>query len=275
MLNYLYAILEAEARIALLAVGCDPGIGIQHADQRSRDSMACDVMEPLRPEVDDFLLGMLGQRTFKYSDFFETREGNCRLMPSIAQELASTAERWTKLLGPIVENVAQTLYAQGEKSRTLNRWASPASKPHRSRPGNQQTLPTPLTEQKRKQGRQRLYTESLLSMTEAGGRQRLEAESPRNTARGENVAVEPVPADPEQLLVRILAGQAPITRVTFLQTFVPALRDIPAEDIAAAVGLSVKTCSKIRAGRGTPRRTHWEAFRRLLVNRCGVQPTRP
>jgi CRISPR-associated protein Cas1 len=38
MLNYLYAMLEAEARIALLAVGCDPGLGIQHADQGSRDT---------------------------------------------------------------------------------------------------------------------------------------------------------------------------------------------------------------------------------------------
>jgi CRISPR-associated endonuclease Cas1 len=274
MLNYLYAILEAEARIALLAVGCDPGVGIQHADQRSRDSMACDVMEPLRPEVDAFLLGMLGQRMFKRGDFFETREGNCRLMPSIAQELASTAEHWAKLLGPIVENVAQTLYAQGEKSRTLNRWAAPASKLRRSQLRDQQALPTPLTEQKRKQGRQRLYTQSPLSMTEDGDRQLVpDAQSPREAARSESVAVEPMPADPEQLFIRMLVGQVPITRSTFLQAFVPALRDIPAEDIAAGVGLSVKYCSKIRAGRGTPRRSHWEAFRRLLAKRHGVLPT--
>lgn len=43
LLNYLYAILESEARLALLGVGCDPGVGIQHADQKAHDSMACDV----------------------------------------------------------------------------------------------------------------------------------------------------------------------------------------------------------------------------------------
>ena len=38
ILNYLYAVLEAESRIALLAIGLDPGIGILHTDQRARDS---------------------------------------------------------------------------------------------------------------------------------------------------------------------------------------------------------------------------------------------
>lgn len=32
MLNYVYAILETEARLALLAVGCDPGLGLMHVD---------------------------------------------------------------------------------------------------------------------------------------------------------------------------------------------------------------------------------------------------
>jgi hypothetical protein len=44
ILNYLYAILEAECRIACLAVGLDPGLGVLYADQRNRDSMALDLM---------------------------------------------------------------------------------------------------------------------------------------------------------------------------------------------------------------------------------------
>jgi CRISPR-associated endonuclease Cas1 len=81
ILNYLYAIAEAEARIAALAVGCDPGLGIMHADLRSRDSLACDLMEPVRPVVDAWALDLLESRTFRRSDFFETREGVCRIMP--------------------------------------------------------------------------------------------------------------------------------------------------------------------------------------------------
>jgi CRISPR associated protein Cas1 len=50
ILNYLYAILEAEARIAALRMGLDPGLGFLHADQTARDSLACDLMEPVRLE---------------------------------------------------------------------------------------------------------------------------------------------------------------------------------------------------------------------------------
>ena len=52
ILNYLYALLEAETRIAILTMGMDPGLGIMHKDQLSRDSLVCDLMEAARPDVD-------------------------------------------------------------------------------------------------------------------------------------------------------------------------------------------------------------------------------
>nr|MDP2577561.1 CRISPR-associated endonuclease Cas1 [Candidatus Palauibacterales bacterium] len=94
MLNYLYAILEAESRIAALAVGCDPGLGILHADQQVRDSLACDLMEPVRPLVDRYLIELLQARTFRRTDFFETRKGVCRVLPPVTHLLAETAELW-------------------------------------------------------------------------------------------------------------------------------------------------------------------------------------
>ena len=59
MLNCLYALLESEARLAPAALGLDPGIGVLHKDTRTRDSLACDLMEPIRPKVDAFLLDWL------------------------------------------------------------------------------------------------------------------------------------------------------------------------------------------------------------------------
>ena len=59
ILNYLYAILEAETRLACLTLGLDPGLGIVHADYRSRDSFALDLMEAARPAVDAYVLEML------------------------------------------------------------------------------------------------------------------------------------------------------------------------------------------------------------------------
>jgi CRISPR/Cas system-associated endonuclease Cas1 len=74
-----------------------------HADLRSRDSLACDFMEAVRPEVDSFVLDFLKSHAFKKTDFFETREGICRVMPSVSKELMTTGPIWAKELGPIVE----------------------------------------------------------------------------------------------------------------------------------------------------------------------------
>src|SRR6266851_5322171 len=49
-------LLESEARLAAAALGLDPGMGVLHADTPARDSLACDLMEPVRPQVEAFLL---------------------------------------------------------------------------------------------------------------------------------------------------------------------------------------------------------------------------
>ncbi len=132
ILNYLYAITEAECRIALLRVGLDPGIGIVHADQRNRDSLACDVMEAVRPAVDTFLLNLLETHPFGLHDIFETRQGACRLMPPVTRMLIETAPQWAATIGPVVENIAQALMSGNGIARTM---------------------PTPLTQTNRSAGR--------------------------------------------------------------------------------------------------------------------------
>jgi CRISPR-associated endonuclease Cas1 len=47
ILNYLYALLESEARLAAAALGLDPGLGVLHVDTPNRDSLALDLMEPV------------------------------------------------------------------------------------------------------------------------------------------------------------------------------------------------------------------------------------
>jgi CRISPR-associated endonuclease Cas1 len=79
ILNYAYAIVEAEARLAAAALGLDPGLGVLHLDSRTRDSLACDLMEPIRTLVDAWLLDWLSRGPLKRNWFFEERNGNCRL----------------------------------------------------------------------------------------------------------------------------------------------------------------------------------------------------
>ncbi len=153
MLNYLYAIVEAEARIAALTLGLDPGIGMMHADQRGRDSLACDLMEAIRPQVDAFVLDMLTTRTFRARDFFENRQGVCRILPPLTQMLAETAPRWTAAIAPIAERVAYALFTgnatakQPTRSRVAERGKS-TGRSHERAP-----LPTLLTQMNRSAGR--------------------------------------------------------------------------------------------------------------------------
>src|ERR1039458_2262214 len=54
ILNYLYSVLESEARLAAAALGLDPGLGVLHVDTPTPDSLACDLMEPVRSQVDAY-----------------------------------------------------------------------------------------------------------------------------------------------------------------------------------------------------------------------------
>jgi CRISPR-associated endonuclease Cas1 len=120
MLNYLYAILESEARLALAALGLDPGLGILHNDLRSRDSLACDLMEPIRPQVDAFLLDWLTRGPLKRDWFFEQPDGNCRLMASIATQLSETAQVWKTALAPFAEGIARSFWSTNHPKSVRN-----------------------------------------------------------------------------------------------------------------------------------------------------------
>jgi CRISPR-associated endonuclease Cas1 len=109
LLNYLYALLEAETRIACLLVGLDPGLGIVHVDYRTRDSFVLDLMEAVRPGVDEHVLKLVQRSEFSTRDFGETRPGVCRVLAPLAHELAGTGHEWLRLVAPHAERVAELL----------------------------------------------------------------------------------------------------------------------------------------------------------------------
>jgi CRISPR-associated endonuclease Cas1 len=111
MLNYLYAVLESEARLAISELGLDPGLGVLHSDTRTRDSLACDLMEPIRPQADAFLLDWLRSASLQRKWFFEERDGNCRLTGEFAAQLSETARLWKQALGPFAEWMLRTFWS--------------------------------------------------------------------------------------------------------------------------------------------------------------------
>jgi hypothetical protein len=158
LLNYTYALLESEARLALLAAGLDPTLGVLHADQRNRDSFALDAMEPVRPDVDAFLLDLLEDRAFTSRDFTELSNGICRVAAPLSHELALTLPRWRECLRPIVADLAQT-FRDALSNRSIEpRIRSIGAAARRTNPGPQ---PSPLLQTPRKTSQPRPYAAKL------------------------------------------------------------------------------------------------------------------
>lgn len=129
LLSYGYALLEAEAIFACKAVGLDAGLGLIHNDSRTRQSLALDLMEPVRPIVDAHVLDLLERRTFCKAEFVETSDGHCRLRAPLTHELAESLPRWSQAIAPIAERVAHAL---GEAMAGKYRPVTPLTR-HRTR----------------------------------------------------------------------------------------------------------------------------------------------
>ena len=110
MLNYLYSLLACESRLAAAALGLDPGMGVLHLDIAARDSLAYDLMEPVRATVDAFLVDWITRDLFKREWFTERPDGNCRLTASLAGGLSETAPMWGRAVAPVAEWLAQKLW---------------------------------------------------------------------------------------------------------------------------------------------------------------------
>src|ERR1035437_8139525 len=115
VLNYLYCLLESESRLAAAALGLDPGMGVLHVDTKSRDSLACDLMEPVRPQVDAFLLDWIMKEPLKREWLFEQSDGNCRLMAAFTARLSETAPMWGRALAPFAEWVTRALWSSSAR----------------------------------------------------------------------------------------------------------------------------------------------------------------
>jgi CRISPR-associated endonuclease Cas1 len=275
ILNYLYAVLESESALAAAALGLDPGIGVLHVDTPARDSLACDLMEVVRPQVDAFLLDWITREPLKRDWFLEQRDGNCRLMAQLAIKLSETAPTWGRAVAPLAEWVAATL------------WSG------RRKPSGGVSLPTRLTQSRKREAnggsplappiptprrgnicrgcgkgiQQRSIncaqcqidgeTERLVDAARIG---RVAARSPE--ARAKHVASRRRHAvacsewDPS-------SQPAWLTSEVFSQQVQPQLASIPNAAIRSRINVSRWYAGKIRQGyRPHPR--HWQALARLV-----------
>lgn len=76
LLNFGYAFLEREVRIAVAATGLDAETGFFHTNNGRKDSLIFDLMEPFRqPVIDRFIITALHRHLFLRGEFSKTEEG--------------------------------------------------------------------------------------------------------------------------------------------------------------------------------------------------------
>lgn len=73
-----YTLLHFEIVKHIYLCGLDPCIGFYHSICNGRESLACDLLEPLRPCYDRWAIGLFAQHTLLPQDFSDTPQG-CRL----------------------------------------------------------------------------------------------------------------------------------------------------------------------------------------------------
>jgi CRISPR-associated endonuclease Cas1 len=275
MLNYVYALLESESRLAVAAVGLDPGIGFLHVDTDSRDSLALDVMEVARPNVDWFLVDWIIKQPLRRDWFFEERDGSCRLMASFAVELAQSLPAWRHTIAPIAEWVSRVLWTTFKHSR---KWMS---------------APTHLTQSKRRhaKGKSHLHilkpprpprlcrtcganvtagyercasckvatcTEELVKAAQKG---RLLSHSPEATAK----RIEGRKRHAASIRAWKPSDQpAWLTKETYMRKIQPQLLNVTVPAIRAAIGVSKSYATNIRTGKRLPHPRNWQLLAGLV-----------
>jgi CRISPR-associated endonuclease Cas1 len=296
ILNYLYAILESEARIALLVLGLDPGLGIMHTDKASRSSLALDLMEPVRPLVDRLVLDLLCEQVFRKADFFEQRDGGCRLLPPVTEQCALRGEAFAQAVAPHAEWLAQALArlplpmlpAARSARRDTNRSRSP-------------DVPKPLTREHHRQAAGTTYAskppEALSGRSsrhctrcgaprsrdsdglcrrclhkEAPGLQAARAAIERKKERGQPLFSRSTLAAQKKKMAAhhadrrkwLAANPRRPSVAVYRRDILPRLKQVTIAAIAEATGMSLPYCCAVRGGKRVPHPVHWETLGALL-----------
>jgi CRISPR-associated protein Cas1 len=74
-----YTLLHHEAVRELQVVGLDPLLGFLHVPERGRESLASDIVEPLRPHVDEWVWRRFAERLLRREHFSGEKGGACLL----------------------------------------------------------------------------------------------------------------------------------------------------------------------------------------------------
>jgi len=274
ILNYLYALLESEARLAVAAMGLDPGLGVLHVDAPARDSLACDVMEPVRPQVDAYLLDWITRESLSREWFFEQRDGNCRLMAPFAVRLSQTAPTWGRAVAPIAEWVARAFWSRIRKPDSqLATRLTQRLKREAKRTGIAPLTPPP-SPQSICQGCGKVIATGSANCAVCAvevSRQRMSDVARLGRAASKTTLARARVSASQRRQAAARYGWSPssqpdwLTEEVYTEKIKPHLARASISETARALDVSYPYAAAIRAGRRRPHPRHWEVLAKLVL----------
>jgi CRISPR-associated protein Cas1 len=106
VLSLAYTLLHFDAAQSCHTAGLDPMVGFYHEPAYGRESLAADLLEPLRPKVDLWVWEQFREKQLRSEQF--TREGPaCYLRKSIRGEFYASWEAFATPLRRLLRRVAQ------------------------------------------------------------------------------------------------------------------------------------------------------------------------
>jgi len=275
MLNYMYALLESESRLAAASVGLDPGIGVLHVDTDARDSLACDLMEPARPHVDAYLLKWITEGPLRREWFFEQRDGSCRLMGSFAIRLSESLSTWSRVVAPIAEWISRMVWStarnparlmlppthltQSHRRQAKGKLNPPIADPPRP-PKLCQTCGANVTARNRycPSCAVAVSTKELIKGAQKGRLASHSSEAQANRAEKgrQNTAA--------RWAWQPLKQPAWLNEQCYREKIRPALAGVTVRVIASTLGISLPYASNVRSGKLRPHPRHWQTLAQLV-----------
>jgi CRISPR-associated protein Cas1 len=276
-LNYLYTLLLVKSSLAIAAMGLDPGLGYLHLDNSYRDSLACDIMEPVRPQVDAFVFDWISGKALKREWFFEQRNGNCRLMADFASELSQTAPMWRRAVAPYAEWLAHTLWSCTPASERDGPPATRLTGRRRREVNGAPPMPPAATPTK-PQSVCKICATSIrpdrkycgaCAATFQGEQIRAAAKS-AGTLAAHSAEARALASQSRRRHAAAISAWDPstlpdwLTTQTFAEVIQPMLAKVTTSAVASAIGVSWVYASHIRAGRKRPSPRHWLKLAELV-----------
>ena len=116
-----YTLLHADTVRAVAECGLDPAVGFYHDPRRARDSLACDLAEPMRASIDAFAMSLFTRKTLTVDDF-TIGKNSCQMSKSARRDFYRAYEKsaaiWRRWLRKASRRLANELRLRDNEARS-------------------------------------------------------------------------------------------------------------------------------------------------------------